>query len=123
MSKVDLHEQDCLRKNQLLFRSDSSIGNDHPNEFDTESNQLSAKRWNLDRARDTTLEKNLLLDNLSQALATLESIIDKDTLLKPIDLISIIKKQKFSWKFLRFLDTIKNVLEQSVGKRKFSSTN
>jgi len=59
------------------------------------------------RTRDLLLEKNLLLANLTQTLRTLESIIDQETLLQPVDLISIIKNQKFSRKFLRFLDMIK----------------
>jgi len=59
------------------------------------------------RTRDLLLEKNLLLANLTQTLRTLESIIDQESLLQPVDLISIIKNQKFSRKFLRFLDMIK----------------
>jgi hypothetical protein len=56
-----------------------------------------------------------------KALETLETIVDGSGLdsdgdqisFKPADLRSIIKSQKFSSKFLQFLNTIKNTFEQS----------
>jgi hypothetical protein len=56
-----------------------------------------------------------------KALETLETIVDGHGLdsdgdqisFKPADLRSIIKSQKFSGKFLQFLNTIKSTIEQS----------
>ncbi len=72
-----------------------------------------------------------MLTDLAKALETLETIVDGKGLdsdgdqitFKPADLRSIIKSQKFSWKFLHFLNTIKNTIEQSNTNNKTNSMN
>jgi hypothetical protein len=72
-----------------------------------------------------------LLTDLTKALETLETIVDgkgldsdgDQILFKPADLRSIIKSRKFSGKFLQFLNTIKNTIEQSNTNNTTNSIN
>jgi hypothetical protein len=77
--------------------------------------------WRAGRLSNDPLPKNVLLTDLAKALETLETIVDGEGLdtdgdqisFKPTDLRSIIQSQNFSWKFLQFLNTIQNTIEQS----------
>lgn len=76
--------------------------------------------WSIGRFSNDLIRKNVLLTDLTKALETLETIVDgegyasdgDEISFKPADLRSIIKSQKFSGKFLQFLNTIKSTVEQ-----------
>ena len=77
--------------------------------------------WSIGRFSKDQLPKNVLLTDLIKALETLETVVDgsgsdsdgDQISFKPADIRSIIKSQKFSSKFLQFLNTIKSTYKQS----------